>query len=314
MTERQLKESLKNGEIHSHYVLIGDEPILIDRALKTIKDTLEVEESFDLDQFSLPDATVTDIATKLYLMPLCSKKRLLIVKNLEDVSERDLQDFANVVNRDNSGNCLVLTHQIKKGKKYYESILKKLAATFPKAECVVIMPDRNEIKKWIQSKIRRDGLNLNNAMVNYLEEEFSNDITGLKNEFEKIENYLHETGSIDSAHMKDLAKGLCDVDRYQVVDAFLDGRPEALRIFEELQPYLPTNAVLVDAMTRGIVSRARGRVKTIQTSKATLQEVLEQLTVVDRKIKTSSIFTRLLMELFILHNAGTFKNGASYGR
>lgn len=314
MTERQLKESLKNGEIHSHYVLIGDEPILIDRALKTIKDTLEVEESFDLDRFSLPDATVTDIATKLYLMPLCSKKRLVIVKNLEDMSDYDLHDFANVLNRDNSGNCLVFTHQIKKGKKHYKSILKKLSATFPKAECVVIMADRNEIRKWIQSKIRRDGLNLNNAMVNYLEAEFSNDITGLKNEFEKIENYLHEVGSIDSANMKDLAKGLCDVDRYQVVDAFLDGRPEALRIFEELQPYLRTNAVLVDAMTRGMVSRASGRVKAIQTSQATLQEVLEQLTVVDRKIKTSSIFTRLLMELFILHNAGTFRNGASYGR
>ncbi|MGB7054221.1 MAG: hypothetical protein WBE28_02740 [bacterium] len=314
MTERQLKESLKNGEIHSHYVLIGDEPILIDRALKTIKDTLEVDESFDLDRFSLPDGTVTDIATKLYLMPLCSKKRLVIVKNLEDMPDHDLHDFAKVVNRHNSGNCLALTHQTKKGKKHYESTLKKLSATFPKAECVVIMTERNEIRKWIQSKIRRDGLNLNNAMVNYLEAEFSNDITGLKNEFEKIENYLHEVGSIDSANMKDLAKGLCDVDRYRVVDAFLDGRPEALSIFEELQPYLRTNAVLVDAMTRGMVRRASGRVKTIQTSQATLQEVLEQLTVVDRKIKTSSIFTRLLMELFILHNAGTFKNGASYGR
>jgi DNA polymerase III delta subunit len=176
------------------------------------------------------------------------------------------------------------------------------------------MPERNEIRKWIQSKIRRDNLNLDNTMVNYLEEEFSNDITGLKNEFDKIENYLHEAGSINSTNMRDLAKGLCDFDRYQVVNAFLDGHAGALRTFEEFQPYLQTNAVMVDAMTRGIVSRARGRAKTLRTSKEALQEVLEQLIVVDKKIKTSSIFTRLLMELFILHNAGTFRNGASYGR
>jgi DNA polymerase III delta subunit len=314
MTQRQLKESLKSGEIHSHYVLIGDEPILIDRALNSIKETLKVDESFDLDRFSLPDAAVTDIAAKLYLMPLSSEKRLLIVTNLEEVTDSDLRDFANVVGRSNPGNCLVLTYKIKKGKKYYQSILKKLAAEFPNAECIVVMPERNEIRKWIQSKIRRDSLNLDNTMINYLEEEFSNDITGLKNEFDKIENYLHEAGAISSANMKDLAKGLCDFDRYQVVNAFLDGRSEALRTFEEFQPYLPTNAVLVDAMTRGLVSRARGRVKTWRASKEALQEILEQLIVVDKKIKTSSNFTRLLMELFILHNAGTFRNGASYGR
>lgn len=314
MTERQLKQSLKSGEIRNNYVLVGDEPILIDRTINSIKDTIEVEETFDLDRFSLPDAAIGDIAAKLYLMPICSKKRMLIVTDLEEVSDGDLHEFAQVVGKNNSGNCLVLTYTIAKGRKYYKSVLKKLTAEFPDAECIFVMPERNEIRKWIQSKIRRDNLNLDNNMVNYLEEEFSNDITGLKNEFDKIENYLHEAGSINSANMRDLAKGLCDFDRYQVVNAFLDGHSRALRTFEEFQPYLQTNAVLVDAMTRGIVSRARGRVKTLRTSKEALQEVLEQLIVVDKKIKTSSIFTRLLMELFILHNAGTFRNGASYGR
>jgi DNA polymerase III delta subunit len=314
MTERQLNAALKNGEIHSHYLIFGNEPILIDQAVNTIKENLKVEESFDLDRFSLPDATITDIASRLYLMPLGSMKRLLIVKNLEEVSEGDLQDFADVVKRNNSGNCLVLTYQIKRDMKYYKRILKELAALFPETECVVVIPKRNEIRRWIETKIRRDGLNLNSAMISYLEEEFSNDVTGLKNEFEKIENYLHEAGSIDSANMRNLARGLCDFDRYQVVNAFIEGRSEALRRFEELQPYLPSNAVLVDAMTRGMINLARGRDKTVQTSKAALQEVLEQLIVIDKKIKTSSIFTRLLMELFILHNAGTFRNGALYGR
>jgi DNA polymerase III delta subunit len=314
MTERQLKDSLKSGEIQNQYLLIGDEPILIDRALNTIKETLRIEESFDLDRFSLPDATIENIISKLFLMPFNSKKRLLVVKNLESVANRDLDDFANAVKRSRSGNCLILTYQLKKGNRYYESALKRLAAIFPGAECVVLMPERGAIRKWIQSKIRRDGLNLNGAMVDYLEEEFNNDITGLKNEFEKIENYLHEAGSIGTNSAKDLAQGLCNYDRYHMVDAFLNGRSEALRIFEELQPYLATNAILVDAVTRGVISRARGRVDSLQASRSTLQEMLEELTVVDRKIKTSSIFTRLLMELFILHNAGTFRNGAVYGR
>jgi DNA polymerase III delta subunit len=314
MTQRQFNESLKKGEIHSHYVLLGYEPILIDRAVNTIKEMVKVEESFDLDRFSLPDTAIADIAARLYLMPINSKQRLLVVRNLEEVTEGELQDFADLAKRNKSGNCLVLSYQMKKGFKSYKNVLKKLTAIFPEAEVVLIMPERNEIRRWIQSKIRRDALNLNSAMVDYLEEEFGNDITGLKNEFEKIENYLHEVGSIDPANMKDLAKGLCDYDRYQVVNTLLDGRREALHKYEELQPYLPSNAVLVDAFTRGVVSRARGKGKSIQVSKTALQDVLGQLIGIDKKIKTGSIFTRLSMELFILHNAGTFRNGASYGR
>ncbi len=314
MTERQLKESLNKSEIHNQYMLVGAEPILIDRSLKLIKEALKAEEPFDVDRFSLPDATIEDILGKLLLMSLSSKKRLLIVEDLEEVSSRELDDFATAVNRTNSDNCLALTYEVSKSMRNYESILRKLAVLFPKAECVIHVPERNEIKSWIRSRIRRDNLGLDDSLVTYLEEEFSNDITGLKNEFEKIENYLEEIGSIRASEMKDLSKGLCDFDRYKVAYAFVDGRPETLEMFEELQPYIPSNAVMVDAMTRSIINRARNRVRTLQASRASLQEILDQLIAVDRKIKTSSSFVRLLMELFILHNAGIFRNGVSYGR
>jgi len=314
MTESELINSLRSGDIHNQYLLIGDEPILIDRAVNTIKETLGVEESFNVDRFSLPDVTIDDIISRLFLTPFNAMTRLLVVKNLESVANRGLEDFADAVHRTRSGNCLILTYQLKKDDRHQESVVKKLAAVFSGATCVFLKPGRDEIRKWIHTKIRRDGLNLDGTVVDYLEEEFSNDITGLKNEFEKIENYLHEAGSIGTESAKDLARGLCNFDRYHMANAFLNGRPEVLRIFEELQPYLATNAILVDALTRGIINRARGKVNSLQISRSTLQEMLQELVAVDRKIKTSSIFTRLLMELFILHNAGTFRNGATYGR
>ena len=314
MKEKQLKESLKNGEIGRQYLLVGDEPILIDRALKTISDALHVEESFDVDRFVLPEVAIEDIVAKLYLIPLLSKRRLLIVKNLEDIHGRDLDEFAQIINRNKSANCLVMTYGLKKDSKYPKDSDKKLTALFPAAQYVDCKPERSEIKQWIRATVKRDKLNLDDAMMDYLEEEFSNDITGLKNEFEKIENYLHEAGVMDKDKIRDLAKGLCNFDKYQAVDAFLDGRSNALRIFEELQPYLASNAMMVDSLTRGILRRARGKGNTMQARKTTLQAILMQLIAIDRKIKTSSLFIRLSMELFFLHNAGAFKNGASYGR
>ena len=314
MTDRQLYGSLKNGEVHSQYMLVSDEPLLIDRRLQAIKEALDVNESFDVDRFTLPDDAVGDILSKLFLMPISSKRRLVVVSNVEDLSSFDLDDFARTVNNSKSGNCLVMTYMVDKGDRSFEKTKNKLCEKFPMAECVSIKPDSKDVRKWIQSKVHRDQLNLDTSMLDYLEEEFGHDITGLKNEFEKIENYLHEAGEISSRDMKELAKGLCDFDRYQVAKAFVEGRAGVLEMFEELQPYMPTNAIMVDALTRAVIGRARNKVKAAQPGKMALQGILGQLVAVDRKIKTGSVFTRLIMELFILHNAGTFKNGASHGR
>ena len=101
MTQRQFNESLRKGEICNHYVLLGYEPILIDRAVNMIKETVKVEESFDFDRFSLPDATLEDIAARLYLMPINSKQRLVVVKNLEEVPAGEMADFADFTQRNN---------------------------------------------------------------------------------------------------------------------------------------------------------------------------------------------------------------------
>lgn len=314
MREKQLKESLKNGEIGRQYLLVGDEPILINRALKTISDALHVEESFDVDRFVLPEVAIEDIVARLCLMPLVSQKRLLIVKNLEDIPGRDLDEFAQIINRNKSANCLVMTYGLKKDRKYPKNSDKKPTGLFTTAQYVDCRPERSEIKQWIRATVKRDKLNLDDAMMDYLEEEFSSDITGLKNEFEKIQNYLHEAGVMDKDKIMDLAKGLCNFDKNQAAGAFLNGRSNALRIFEELQPYLASNAMMVDSLTREILRRAGGRGNTMQARKTTLQAILRQLIAIDRKIKTSSLFIRLSLELFFLHNAGAFKNGASYGR
>jgi DNA polymerase III delta subunit len=314
MTEGQLRKSLAAGEIRNQYLLIGQEPILIERALNTIRDKIKVDESFDLDFFSLPDTGLDDIVAKLYLMPFGSGQRLIVVKGLGDIAEGELEDLAEAVSGSKSNNCLVLIYRFDKevtGRKRKMAQLDKL---FPNADHVLVGTEQGKVRKWIQSAISRDNLKLDSTMVTYLEKEFSNDVTGLKHELDKIKNYLHEAGDIDSDGMRDLAKGLCDLTKYQMVDAFMKGSPDALKIFEELLTTSPKYAVLVDALARQMVNRARRKDGVTHTNRTALVDVVAQLAVIDRKVKTSSIFERLSMELFILRNAGAFKNGVLYGR
>ncbi len=314
MTRRQLEESLEKGEIRNQYLLVGKEPLLIDRALDAIKESLKVDESFDLDVFSLPDAELEEIMAKLFLMPFVSAQRLVVVRDLEEVLKSELDVFAETISNRNSSNCLVLTYELDRNSRTDKPMLGKLKAMFPKAEDVLCSADYGSVRRWIQSRVRRDNLNLGDSLVEYLEKEFSNDVTGLKNELDKIENYLYEAGNIDGSGMRDLAKGLCNLSKYQMVDAFMNGNSNTLQIFEELQPSVPASAVLVDALTRGIVFRARRKDGVTHRNRTALVDVVAQLAVIDRKVKTSSVFERLSMELFILRNAGVFKNGVLYGR
>ena len=314
MTEGQLRKSLADGEISNQYLLIGDEPILIERAFNTIKDALKVEESFDFDSFSLPESELDEIMAKLFLMPFVSGQRLILVKGLGDITDGELEDFAAAISNSKSKNCLVLVYKFDKETTWKKRKMADLDKLFPNTNRVLVGTEQGKVRKWIQSAVNRDNLKLDRTMVTYLEQEFGNDVTGLKHEFDKISNYLHEAGDIDPDGMRDLAKGLCDLTKYQMADAFMKGSAEAFQIFEELLMNSTEYASWVDALARQMVNRARRKDGVTHTNRTALVDVVSQLALIDRKVKTSSIFERLSMELFILRNAGVFKNGVLYGR
>jgi len=312
MNGRELRELLKNGKVYNQYLLIGTEPLLIDNAVRTIKDTLKVDVSFDYDVFYISEVPIEDVISKLYLSPFASERRLVVIKNLEELDSRELATFAEVLGDVQSNNCLVMIYTISKEYQRYDNY-KRIVAKFPKAKYVTFIPDEKLIHKWIVAKIEKDNLDFSTSMIHYLEDEFGNDITGLKNEFEKIENYLAEAKTLDPESMKDLAKGLCDFNKYQLIDTFLEGKPETLACFEELSPYLRSYAEIVDALTRGLISYIQRKGSAKQSVSSALKDILAEVVTIDRKVKTSSYFVHLILELFLLQRLHLFRKGAGYG-
>ncbi|KPJ73806.1 hypothetical protein AMJ52_03115 [candidate division TA06 bacterium DG_78] len=312
MTDQALRNTLKRGEISNQYLFIGDEFLLIDNAINAVKKTIGVNESFDLETFSLSETPFEDIVPRFYITPFGSPRRLIIIKHLEEVGDRDLVTFAEAMSKIDVTNCVIMTYAIPKGKKKYSYKSKKLSGSFTKATHVTLVPDRQHIHKWIVRKNKRDGLNLSASIVHYLEEEFRNDITGLKNEFEKIDNYLYEAKTLSSEGIKNLAQGLCDFDKYSLVDTFLEAKTEALERFEELRPYLHSYAEIVDVLTRGLVQYFKTRTD-VHTG-SYMKDILDDLAIIDKKIKRSSYFADLMVELFLLTKTNLFSKGVLYGR
>lgn len=312
MDDRELREQLKNGQVYNQYLLIGTEPLLIENAVRVVKDTLKVDESFDYDSFSISETSLDDVISKLYLSPFTSVRRLVVVKNLEELDTKELEIFADAICDSKTNNCVIMVYLISKEHQRYNKY-KRIVTKFPRAQYVTFIPDKKLIHKWIIAKIKKDNLDFSTAMIHYLEEEFSNDITGLKNEFDKIENYLHEAKALNSDNMKDLAQGLCDFNKYHLVDTFLDGKPEALACFEELSPYVRSYAEIVDALTRGILYYIQRRGDVNQGINEFLEDILDEIIAIDRKVKTSSFFVHLLLELFLLQRLRLFRKRTIYG-
>lgn len=309
MKSTTVRGKTRNGEIHNQYIIIGTEPFFADHTIQEFKKKLKVDESFDLDTFYASESSVDEILQKLYLMPFSSSRRLVVVKNLEDLDYTALEKFATLINTSASHNCLILTFTIAKDNAKHATVAKKLPALFTNAQPVTYEKKTKKIRKYIAQRSARAHISLSESMLQYLEDEFSNDITGLENELEKIENYCAEAGVMELTNMQDLAKGLSDFSKYQVVNAFLDGRRETLQYFEELLPYLKSDAEMVYALTQGLLYRTQQSRK----QRKVITEILAQMSKVDQKVKGGSHFGDLMLELLFLRYTPVFRKGAFYG-
>ena len=309
MKGTKVRGKARNGEIHNQYIIVGTERFFADHKIQEIKHKLQVDESFDLDTFYASENSIDEILQKLYLMPFSSSRRLVVVKNLEDLDYATLEKFATLINASTSHNCLVMTFTIAKDNTKHAKTARKLSKLFTKAAYIPYERKTEKIRKYIAQRSARAHMKLSESMLQYLEDEFSNDITGLENELEKIENYFAEAQAIGLTNMQDLAKGLSDFSKYQIVNAFLDGRRETLQHFEELLPYLKSNAEMVYALTRGLLYRAK---QSRKRSKV-VTEILTQMSEIDKKVKGGTHFGDLMLELLFLKYAPVLRKGAFYG-
>ncbi len=305
-------KDVEQGTLRTQYLLMGSESLLIEKMVDKIKEVLKVNEDFDYDTVYAPETSFEEVISKYYSSPFFSTKRLIVLKNLDELDANTLADYAKTFNDAPSQNCLVMTYRLDKSKKN-KSVCKKMESLFKNALCVNHQSDRQSVHKWIDKKIQRDHLNITPAMARYLEEEFENDITGLKNEFEKIENYLAEASALDPGTIQALAQGLSDINKYYVVDSFMKGRNDTLMLFEDLKPFLRSYAEIVDALVRRLMFYAERRYRPINFGKTTLTNLFGDIVSIDRRVKMGTQFAHLMLELFFLKNAHLFRKGALHG-
>ncbi|MGQ9534868.1 MAG: DNA polymerase III subunit delta [bacterium] len=310
MIEKQLKEQLKNKIIHNHYFLVSDEPLLINNTINDIKKSLAIDETFDFESCSIKEIEYADIINKILTAPFASSRRMMVLRELEKENLNDLKEFAHMMNRIPASCCLVMVYQIDKkdGYGYRTDSYKKVLELFPHAQYVLLMPDDVAIQRWITKKMESLGLKNDLQIINYLKEEFADDITGLKNEIQKIENYLYESKQLGIDEVKDISQGLTDVDVYRLADNFFQHRPETLKQFIGLKQYIKTPLPIIDALGRLLCRYAS------KSCDKSFRYLTGELFRIDTCLKTGSHFADIILEVFFIKNLGMLNKGAHHGK
>ncbi len=309
MIEKDVRHEMKNGRISSRYLLIGDEPLLIERTVATIKESLGVHDEFDVESYSASEIELDEVVPRFYTSSMLSSRRLFLIKNLEDLEESGLRDLQVAIGRGSLPNCLVLTYRLDKKDVDNRRKIDRITEIFPDTTFVTYQPEKHQVRDWIASRNRRSKLNLTPEMTEYLEEEFDNDVTGLKNEMEKIENFLFEQKSLTTAGIRDLAIGLGEFETMRFATAFINEDRSALQKFEDCRSYVDKYEKVVSDLGWRLVKNApRFR------DRKMVQAVLDRLLAMDRKVKTSSQFVDVHVELLLERKWDLFGKGVGYGQ
>ncbi|MEO0227030.1 MAG: DNA polymerase III subunit delta [candidate division WOR-3 bacterium] len=310
MNIKELKAQLDAKKIAKQYLLVGNEPSMITDAIGMIKSAISVNESFDYEVLTLTESTPEEIVSRLYTIPFASSRRMVVVKQLEEMEKGELINFAQLVRNLPDSCCLVMTYQLDKemGFKKINEVQQKIFSAFPNAQHIFLMPDKKYIHDLLTTKLNQMKFNIPSDLIQYLEAEFSKDLLGLENELLKIKNYLCEAKKIPHGFSGDFIKGVSDYNKYAVARAFLDGKPEVLRRFEEIKPYLQSPAEVIDALVR--VTNSSVQKKEIRNFRA---EILDELSRIDHRIKIGSIFADILLEIFLIRNRVNFRKEVKYG-
>lgn len=308
MTVDELREELKNAKVRSHYLFMASEWILVENGLRYLRQALRVDEAFDCETIAADEVPLEEIIPKLYLAPFASARRLLIVKNVDQLTAQDGKRLAAVLGSTSGSNCIALCCMIAASGRDAAREIASLAKLYPFAAPVVDTVGRDTVRKWIFNKMRKSGVRLPRAVADYLADEFQNDVTGLKHEWDKIENYLSQIGSLDEGALKELTQGLCDGDKYGVARLVAVRDNSALARFEEVKPYLKSHAELVDALTRVLMSRVPSG------EPPGGQRCFERLSDIDHSVKSGTTFGDLRIELFIAGVLGLVEGRRTHGR
>ena len=182
----------------------------------------------DLQSFRGGDVSAREILDQLSTIPFMAPKRIIIVKDFEDLSDEDRDALVAYAQKPSKTACLILESSDPASTKAFAKIAAVKARLFSE-------PVGQDRAAWIKRFIAARGKKIDVAAVAFLKEVWPGDLAGLAQELEKLISYVGTRETIGSRDVEELVGKSLVSSVFDLTNAVEANKvDDALRVVSEL--------------------------------------------------------------------------------
>lgn len=334
MYYNKLLKKFKDRDFDNVYLFLGNEKYIIDKIIDYLKKSVidKKYKDFNLNEIDYNKSNISDVLAKLETLPFMSDYAFTIVKNIDnidkDISEKEFDELVSYLKKPNESSVVFfISTKLDKRKKFYKEMKKR-------AELVEFSKLNNrDFTKWINKYLRDNGKSINNKELNYLvnmtgyaEKKSKKTLYDVVQSLEKIINYSKDP-EINKEIIDKFIEKPIEENIFLLIDSLFNkktstsldilnlmdnnGEPLIVVLFMIIKQFREIYKMKI-LLNAGLTSKKSSTIigmhpyagqKTAKHCKRldykTLNTILEKSLEVDRRSKTTSVTTRLLIENYI---------------
>lgn len=231
-TYKDLLASLRTTKILPVYLLHGEEDFLLDMALARLLEAAlpPDQRSLNMDVLDCTDVDGREIASRALSLPMMGDRRVVVARNVERLSQRDLELVGRYVEHPSETTTLVLSGKKADLRRKPFSTLNAKGAAFEFAPL-----SDNKLPAWIADRVQQKGGSIDGDAAGLLAAYVGSSLREIESEIEKVLTYLGDRTDITTDDISAVVGFSREFNVFQLQDAIGRGdRRNALTILDHM--------------------------------------------------------------------------------
>jgi DNA polymerase III subunit delta len=232
MKPEEYNKAIEKGDLAPLYLLYGEEPYLVERAVKKLLERAVDPgfRDFNLDIFYGNETKGEEVFTAAQTLPMFADRRVVLIKKAGDLSAPAMEVLLPYLQDPSPGTCFVLQAEKVDGRKKFFAEFKK------RGEMVEFKrPYENQLGPYVRDEVRAAGKKIDTAAAELLAYLVGNNLQELMSQIEKLCTFCGKKENIGIDDVKAIVSDTKAESVFEFTDA-LGARdlPKALRLLTTL--------------------------------------------------------------------------------
>ena len=304
------------GRLEPIYLLLSEEPLLLDRAVTAIRDAAlsEIERGFNYEIIDGKGASAATILGAATTLPMMAARRMVLVRGIDKVAKGELSELCPYLESPNPSTVFCgVGAAANKTLKFFKAAHKR--------KLIHELRAPRQPAPWIRAEVSRRGLDVDAGAVRRLAEVVGSDLARLEGALDQLALYAGDR-AVTSEDVDELIAETRERDVFELIDAvgsgdiraalaavaaLSDQRQSAIGLIMMLARHMRQLGLYHDASQRGLGKRELPRAVGVPPflvdklgrqarhySPAAVERGLELLSAADRDLKGGSQTVKVL--------------------